>query len=421
MCALYVSQGLPQGFITISLKNHLYAQGHSLVAVGGMISMISLPWSLKFFWGPVIDRFGFAAMGKRRPWLILSQGLTVLVLLGLALIPDLDTSLQLLGWAILGMNIFIALQDVGTDSLAVDLIPEKDRGKINGFMYGCSYLGSFLGASFIGNFLLRDGGSMQAALIVLAACVFAIMLLPLLIRERPGEKLLPWTSGSSQLKSGEQHARSSGELFGNIYVAFQRRVALAAAGLAVLASISEAILRNVAAAYFIKEGGWDKKVYSQLESLGYWFGLGGCLIAGFFADKLGGKRAILIAGSLLASTWIIFSQLHAYWDARWLIATNMYLLAVFSGLFRVSMFTLFMNVANRQVAASQFTAYMALLNLSTFIGDRIAGWVRETLPSVSSVYLVCGLFHLGVMAFVLLAIKPPQKIPDSSPSSTGES
>ncbi len=411
LCSLYVSQGLPQGFITISLKNHLYAQGHSLVAVGAMISMISLPWSLKFLWGPVIDRFGFAAMGKRRPWLILSQALTVLVLLGLALIPKLDTNLQLLGWAILGMNIFIALQDVGTDSLAVDLIPEKDRGKINGFMYGCSYLGSFLGASLIGSFLLRDGGSIQAALLALAACVFAIMLLPLLVRERPGEKFLPWTAGSSQLKGEEKHARSTGELFRNIFTAFQHRVAIAAAGLAILAAITEAILSNVAANYFINEGGWDKKVYSQLESLSYWFSLGGCLIAGFFADKLGGKRAILIAGILLACTWIIFSRLYAYWDVKWLIATNMYVLAVLSGLFRVSMFTLFMNIANRRVAASQFTAYMSLLNLSSFIGNRSAGWVRETLPSVPAVYFAAGIFHLGVMAFVILAIKPPKRLP----------
>ena len=101
--------------------------------------------------------------------------------------------------------------------------------------------------------------------------------------------------------------------------------------------------------------------------------------------------------------------------------TNMSVLAALLGLFSVSMFTLFMNVSERRVAASQFTAYMAMLNLSIFLGNKFAGPLEDSLPSVPAVYLACGLFHLGVMAFVLLAIKPPQKLPDSSPSPTGES
>ncbi len=92
LCSLYISQGLPQGFVYIALKNHLYGQGFSLTAVGGALSMISLPWTFKFLWGPIIDRFGIAAMGKRRPWLLLAQGLTVLVILGLAFVPGMGTS-----------------------------------------------------------------------------------------------------------------------------------------------------------------------------------------------------------------------------------------------------------------------------------------------------------------------------------------
>ena len=80
-----------------------------------------------------------------------------------------------------------------------------------------------------------------------------------------------------------------------------------------------------------------------------------------------------------------------------------------------------MNVSDRRVAASQFTAYMALLNLSTVTGQAIAGPLEATLPSVPAVYLAAGIFHLGVMAFVILAIKPPQNPPGLLPSPTGGS
>jgi len=421
LCSLYVSQGLPQGFIHYALKNHLADQGFTTADIGGVIAMISLPWTVKFLWGPIVDRFGIASMGKRRPWIILSQALTVVVLLILATVPGLDSNLRFLGLGILSVNIWTSLQDVCTDSLAVDLVPEKQRGILNGFMYGCSYLGSFLGGTLIGHFLFMEGGSIQRALIVLSGCVFAIMLLPLLIRERRGEKLLPWTSGASQLKEEEQHARSTALLFRQIKRAFSRPIALTAALLAVGAHIGNSALNIIASRHFITEVGWDKKAYTLLESSVTFFSLGGAFIGGFVASLLGAKRSVVLSGSLIALVWILFSRLESHWSEEWLVKTNMSVLAALLGLFSVSMFTLFMNVSERRVAASQFTAYMAMLNLSIFLGNKFAGPLEDSLPSVPAVYLACGLFHLGVMAFVLLAIKPPQKLPDSSPSPTGES
>jgi len=421
LCSLYVSQGLPQGFILYALKNHLAGQGFTTGEIAKVILWMTIPWAFKFLWGPVVDRFGIASMGKRRPWIIGAQAMTVVALLILATVPGLDSNLRLLGLGILSVNIFTSLQDVCTDSLAVDLVPEKQRGKLNGFMYGCSYLGSFLGGTLIGHFLFMEGGSVQLALVVLSGCVFAIMLLPLFIRERSGEKFLPWTSGSSQLREDEQHARSAALLFRQIKQAFSRPIALTAALLAVGAQIGNAAINIIASRHFITEVGWDKKDYTYLESFGTWFGLGGAFLGGFVADKLGAKRSAVIAGTLIALTWITFSRLETYWTEQWLIRTNMYVLHTLLGLFSVSLFTLFMNVSDRRVAASQFTAYMALLNLSTVTGQAIAGPLETSLPSVPAVYLAAGIFHLGVMAFVILAIKPPQNSPELPPPSTGGS
>jgi PAT family beta-lactamase induction signal transducer AmpG len=412
LCSLYVSQGLPQGFIHYALKNHLADPGFSTSDIGNVIAMISLPWAVKFLWGPVVDRFGIASMGKRRPWIIGAQAMTVVVLLILATVPGLDSNLRLLGLGILSVNIWTSLQDVCTDSLAVDIVPEKQRGKLNGFMYGCSYLGSFLGGTFIGQFLFMEGGGIQLALVVLSGCVFTIMLLPIFIRERPGEKLLPWSAGSSQLKEDEQHARSATLLLRQIKQAFSRPVAITAALLAVGAHVGNSALNIIASKHFITEVGWDKKDYTHLESFGTWFSLGGAFMGGFVADKLGAKRSVVIAGTLIALTWITFSRLEPFWTEEWLIKANMWVLATLLGLFSVSLFTLFMNVSDRRVAASQFTAYMALMNFSMFTGNKLAGPLEATVPSVPAAYLTAGIFHLGVMVFVILAIKPPQNPPE---------
>jgi PAT family beta-lactamase induction signal transducer AmpG len=238
----------------------------------------------------------------------------------------------------------------------------------------------------------------------MGGCVLLISLLPLLLRERPGEKLFPWTKGASQLTGDQKHVGSARELFVTLGKAFGRPVAIFAAVLAICAHIGNLILVQIGSEHFVNARGWGAEGYSQLESTGYWFSLGGAMCGGFIADKLGAKRTVVLAGSLIAVDWILFSRLEPWWDTRWLIVTNMYLLAVAMGVFSVSMFTLFMNVSNKRVAASQFTAYMAMLNLSMFAGNRLAGSVKEALPSVPATYLAAGLAHLALMVFVLLAI-----------------
>ena len=101
--------------------------------------------------------------------------------------------------------------------------------------------------------------------------------------------------------------------------------------------------------------------------------------------------------------------------------TMMIMEAALGGMFSVSLFALFMGISWKLVAATQFTAYMALMNLSMFTGNKLAGPLEATLPSVPAAYLVSGIFHLGVMAFVILAIKPPQNPPGLPPSPTGGS
>lgn len=135
-------------------------------------------------------------------------------------------------------------------------------------------------------------------------------------------------------------------------------------------------------------------------------------MGGFVASLLGAKRSVVLAGSMIALTWITFSRLEPFWTEEWLIKANMWVLATLLGLFSVSLFTLFMNVSDRRVAASQFTAYMALMNLSMFTGNKLAGPLEATVPSVPAAYLTAGIFHLGVMAFVILAVKPPQNPPE---------
>ena len=63
LCALYVAQGIPWGFITVTFVTYLAVEGVSAGQLAYLLTLGTLPWSVKFLWGPIIDRFQFPEMG----------------------------------------------------------------------------------------------------------------------------------------------------------------------------------------------------------------------------------------------------------------------------------------------------------------------------------------------------------------------
>ena len=197
LCTLYAAQGIPDGFVQIALKNHLIHLGVTTNAVGNIVAMVSWPWSLKFLWGPVIDRYGYSPLGRRRPWILLAQVLMAITLLGMLFIPNISTNLRMLAFMVLLVNVFASLQDVSVDALAVDLLPAKERGLANGFMYGSNYAGSYFGGQMLGTYILQYGFS--AAVKLQSVVLMCIAAVPLLLRERRGDALLPGQRGDPVL------------------------------------------------------------------------------------------------------------------------------------------------------------------------------------------------------------------------------
>ena len=82
--ALYIAQGIPHGFIIVSLPAWLMADhGFTAAAVGHLRAVTLLPWSLKFLWIPLVETFTYRPMGRRRPWIMAAQLMMAASLLGM--------------------------------------------------------------------------------------------------------------------------------------------------------------------------------------------------------------------------------------------------------------------------------------------------------------------------------------------------
>ena len=184
LCALYVAQGIPWGFMTVTFVTYLAAEGVAAGDLALLLTLGTLPWSLKFIWGPVIDAFQYRAMGRRRPWILLAQSGMILTLILLTFIASADSDIQVIAVMFFVYNIFTSLQDVSTDALAVDVLKTHELEKVNSYMFTSKAVGGIIGGAGLGTIISFTG--IKGALVMQIPILLVIMMVPLFMRERPG-------------------------------------------------------------------------------------------------------------------------------------------------------------------------------------------------------------------------------------------
>jgi PAT family beta-lactamase induction signal transducer AmpG len=135
---LYFAEGLPFGLVYDVWPVYFRTYGLSLTAIG-LMSLLSLPWTLKLLWAPAVDRFG-----QRQHWMS-----AALVVLGAAslLLPHLDPAHPGLAlWVLMFLfTVASATQDIAIDAYAVDLAAPGEEGAINGLRVTAARVALLLG------------------------------------------------------------------------------------------------------------------------------------------------------------------------------------------------------------------------------------------------------------------------------------
>ena len=403
MCAMYVAQGIPYGLVTVTLAAYLAGQGATTDEVGTMIAMSGIPWTFKFVLGPFLDRAPRLAMGRRRPWILLAQTMMILTSLLLITIPDLHADIKLLGWIILVNNIFVALQDVSVDAMAVELLPEEQRGVANGLMYGSAYLGIYLGGAVMSKVLTRY--DLQAALLLQVCLLAGIMTLPLFLRERAGDSFL---SLRVRPRDPGEPPKSLRTLFADLWRAFARRSPLLGVAWAVVVYIGLMALSTISTVLLMQKLGWSQEEYGDRIGgfVTLFCGAAGAPSGGWIADRLGHRRVLAAASLLIGVLWLLFASMESRWPDPDFFVMFSRVEAVLTGILSASFFAVAMDMSWPRVAATQFTAFMALGNLSRLIGSKLAGPVEEWFGTAGA-YVAFGIFQIAIVV-ILIPIDPHQ-------------
>jgi PAT family beta-lactamase induction signal transducer AmpG len=418
---LYVTEGVPVGFAATAVATQMRRQNVSPAAVGTFVAMLYLPWAWKWLIGPVVDLVYSDRLGHRRAWIVAAQLLMAGTLLA-AMPIDFASRLSLFTWVILLHNVFAATQDVAIDALAVATLPEAERGAANGLMFAGAYIGNAVGGS--GALFLAAKIPFNQTFIFVAAAILAVTFtVTIWIRERRP------TAAPASTPHGTKNPVAPRSRFGRwrgvlaailVYLRtvsqamFGSRAALAGLAVALFPAgayaLSLALQSNLAV-----ELGLDDNRIAWLNVASTACAATGCVVGGLLSDRCGRRRTfalfvvltalptVAMAAVLQAQHWVMPvdptaaarpvaspSLIAVFWAA-----TLAY--SLIQGLMYGVRAAFFMDLCDPRIGATQFTAYMAVLNLVIAYSAFWQGRSIERFGYPTTLFVDAGLGCIGIL------------------------
>ncbi|OGA01112.1 MAG: muropeptide transporter AmpG [Betaproteobacteria bacterium RIFCSPLOWO2_02_67_12] len=357
------SSGLPLALTAGTLQAWLAVEGVDIVTIG-WFALVGQPYTYKFLWAPLMDRYAPPFLGRRRGWLAATQ----LVLLALiALLGSLSPkdSPWLTGMAALAVAFVSASQDIVADAYRSDILRAEERGAgaaVSVLGYRLAMLVSGAGALVVADQWLGWHGTywLMAGLMVvgMAATWFAL--------EPAGAAAAPKTLNAAVTQPMAEF--------------FSRHGAVWILLLVVLYKLGDAFAGNLTTAFLLRGPGFSA---TEVGAINKGFGLVatilGALAGGAMMARLGLFRALLLFGMLQAITNLGFMLLAASGKDYVLMAAVIGAENLCGGMGTAAYVALLMALCDRRFSATQYALLSALSAVGRVYVGPAAGYMVSAL------------------------------------------
>lgn len=403
-------QGIPAGFALTAIANYLLGQHIESNRVGTFIAIVGIPWTGQFIWGPFIDRFQYSSMGHRRHWIVFSQWASILASLGLLSVTDPQYQLSLLSLVFFIHSIFASIQVASVDAMAISITPIHERGKVNGYMRGGFLLGTAFGAAVLSD-VIHEYSFKSAALIqIITLAFFSIcffftkldrkdQLLPFSLKRKRSHSINP---DEEQEKESKPEAENPAfkVVFKKIIAGIMNRVSLHYFVVVAAVYFCSSVFIRSYTYHLINVLKWSDKTVSILQ--GGWGSIVtfiAIILAGINSDKIGAKPMQVKVTWGVCIFLIILNLTSTIWRYDLYSGAALLLWNIADPLLSVTIFPILMGLCIKKVEGSQFTTYLALINLCDVVGSYATGWSLSVV-SAPVLGLSCGIFLLIIMLYL---------------------
>ena len=359
------ASGLPLALAGGTLQAWMAVEGVDLKTIG-FFSLVGLPYALKFFWAPLLDRYALPFLGRRRGWILGTQLALMILIVMLGFTSPKDTPWLVALFALL-LTFTSASQDIVFDAYRTDVLREKERG-LGAAVSVTGYRIAMLASGALA--LILAGPLGWRVTYLLMAGLMLIGMKATIFGPEPEETVRPPQS----LKEA---------ISGPLTEFFGRPSAWAFLALIILYKIGDAFAGSLTTAFLIRGPGFSiGEVGAINKGLGLMATIIGALYGGVMMARLGLYRSLMIFGILQAISNLSFMVL-AYAGKVYSIMVAAVAFENLAGGMGTAAFVAFlMALCDHRYTATQFALLSALASLGRiFVGppsgylSHEVGWV----------------------------------------------
>ncbi|MGC8602565.1 MAG: MFS transporter [Desulfomonilaceae bacterium] len=377
---LYFAEGFPFGLIEQTLPIYFRIHGMSLGNLG-LLSLVSLPYALKFLWAPAVD-----FIGARRQWIVLAQ-LTMAASI-VALLPLDPSNPDFILWlTIATLSIFSATQDIAIDAYTIELLKSSEIGIANGFRQA-AYRGALVIA---GGMFIALGGwigwrvTYSIAAGILLLCALASLRLPHIEVERPNFSFVSLIAPAKDL--------------------LERQGAFSVAMFILLFKLGDMSIGPMIRPFWLARGLSATEIGLITGTLGVLASIAGGLIGGLFMARFGIYAGLWTLGILQSLSNLSYVLVAAY---PHLGNFSIYIASVTEsfcgGLGSAAFLSFLMSVCKKEFSATQYALLSAIFRISGIIVGALSGWTTMGI-GYSQYFILTFFFSLPAFAFIRVTKK----------------
>jgi MFS transporter, PAT family, beta-lactamase induction signal transducer AmpG len=392
------SSGLPLYLLINLLPAWLRAERIDLTAIG-LFALVRFPFTWKFLWAPLVDRYALPVLGRRRGWMLVTQ-LLLLATIPLFGVFSPQRDLWTVAYLAAVVAFFAATQDIVLDAYRRELLPDPELGLGNAIHVQAYRVASLVPGALA--LVLADHFTWQSVFIVTALFMLPGLVNTLLVSEPALARAAPRSLAEAVVEPFHEFITRSGWAQALLVVAF-----------IFFYKLGDSMATALATPFYIDMGFSLSDIGLVAKNVGLAASVIGGLLGGIWMLKIGINRGLWLFGSVQVISILGFAWLaYVHEPDRALLALVIAFEALGVGLGTAAFIAFIARATDPRYTATQFALFTSLAAVPSTLVNATTGWIVEQIGWFTF-FLFCAALALPGMALLL------RVAPWSGPTSSG--
>ena len=361
--------GVPLLLTITLLQAWLTDEGVSKSTIG-LFALVGVPYSLKFLWAPIFDRYVISKLGRRRGWILITQVLLIFSIIGLGMTNPAMNAANVALLAIF-VTFFSASQDIVIDAYRRESLSDNEQ-VLGASSYVLGYRIGMLSAG-AGGLILADLMSYQFVYLIMALVMIGGVLITL-IADEPVNFSEPSTFLDAVRNPFVEFFKRHGDSINN-NISIPILILL----FILLYKVGDTMAHSLSTNFYLEMGYTKTEIGTVVKVFGLIATLVGAFIGGLLSIKIGLYKSLVSFGIFQAIATLGFVVLAISTKSLMLLASVITLENLAAGMGYTAYLAFIANMTNKQFTATQFALMTAIMSLPRTLFSGSSGFLVEIL------------------------------------------